>query len=124
MVFNGEMKGDEEGEFTFTGGRGGTVIDLVLVGGQKGKGESRRIEGGGQNGVRKPTQSVEVCVKGGRERRREKGEKEKHLKIFDSTAYVSIPALHRKKFQPSTKKMIMVVAIRTTPSTKGIPWLQ
>lgn len=30
MVFNGKVKGDEEGEGTFTGGRGGTVIDYIL----------------------------------------------------------------------------------------------
>lgn len=30
MVFNGKVKGDEEGEYTFTGGRGGIVIGCVL----------------------------------------------------------------------------------------------
>ncbi|XP_024868251.1 trichohyalin-like [Temnothorax curvispinosus] len=35
-IFNGNVRGDEEGEFTFTGGRGGTVIDYII-----GKGEVR-----------------------------------------------------------------------------------
>ncbi|XP_024893159.1 golgin subfamily A member 6-like protein 2, partial [Temnothorax curvispinosus] len=35
-IFNGNVKGDEEGEFTFTGGRGGTVIDYII-----GEGEVR-----------------------------------------------------------------------------------
>lgn len=30
MILNGGVKGDEEGEFTYTGGRGETVIDYVL----------------------------------------------------------------------------------------------
>lgn len=30
-IFNGNVRGDEEGEYTFTGGRGNTVIDYVLV---------------------------------------------------------------------------------------------
>jgi len=29
-IFNDCMKGDKEGEFTFTGGRGNTTIDFVL----------------------------------------------------------------------------------------------
>src|SRR5436190_10590343 len=29
-IFNGDMRGDEEGEWTFTGGRGNTVIDYVI----------------------------------------------------------------------------------------------
>jgi len=29
-IFNGSMKGDEEGEFTFTGGKGNTTIDFVM----------------------------------------------------------------------------------------------
>lgn len=29
-IFNGNIKGDEEGEFTFTGGKGCTVIDYVM----------------------------------------------------------------------------------------------
>ncbi|XP_067206638.1 uncharacterized protein [Linepithema humile] len=39
-IFNGSVRGDEEGEYTFTGGRGNTVIDYVI-----GEGEIRdRIE--------------------------------------------------------------------------------
>ncbi|XP_071580245.1 uncharacterized protein [Temnothorax nylanderi] len=30
MIFNGSVKGDEEDEFTYTGGRGETVIDYVI----------------------------------------------------------------------------------------------
>lgn len=30
-ILNGNMEGDEEGEFTFIGGKGNTVIDYVLV---------------------------------------------------------------------------------------------
>lgn len=41
MIFNGSIRGDKEGKFTFTGGRGCTVIDYVV-----GEGEVReRIEG-------------------------------------------------------------------------------
>lgn len=29
-IFNGRVKGDEEGEYTFTGGKGNTVIDYVM----------------------------------------------------------------------------------------------
>lgn len=29
-LFNGNMTGDEEGEYTFTGGKGCTVIDYVM----------------------------------------------------------------------------------------------
>lgn len=29
-IFNGNMKGDEIGEFTYTGSRGNTVIDYIL----------------------------------------------------------------------------------------------
>ena len=29
-IFNGDMRGEEEGEWTFTGGRGNTVIDYVI----------------------------------------------------------------------------------------------
>lgn len=29
-ILNGSIKGDEEGKFTFTGGRDNTVIDLVI----------------------------------------------------------------------------------------------
>lgn len=28
-IFNGNIKGDEEGEYAFTGGNGNTVIDIV-----------------------------------------------------------------------------------------------
>ena len=30
MILNGGMKGDEEGEYTYTGGKGETVIDYIL----------------------------------------------------------------------------------------------
>jgi len=29
-IFNGNTRGDEEGEFTFTGGKGDSVIDFVI----------------------------------------------------------------------------------------------
>lgn len=29
-ILNGRLRGDEEGEFTFTGGKGPTVIDYVI----------------------------------------------------------------------------------------------
>jgi len=29
-IYNGCIKGDEDGEFTFTGGRGNSVIDYVI----------------------------------------------------------------------------------------------
>lgn len=33
-VFNGNIKGDEEGEFTYTGGKGNIVIDYVIGSGE------------------------------------------------------------------------------------------
>jgi len=31
-IFNGSMRGDEEGEYTFTGGKGNTIIDFIIRG--------------------------------------------------------------------------------------------
>jgi len=35
-IFNGTIRGDEEGEFTFTGGKGNTVITYVMGDEEKG----------------------------------------------------------------------------------------
>jgi len=45
VILNGCTVGDEEGEFTFTGGKGNTVIDYVLGD----EGESNKIKNRGEN---------------------------------------------------------------------------
>lgn len=43
-IFNGNTRGDEKGEYTFTGGKGCTIIDYAL-GDKEGQGENRKNEG-------------------------------------------------------------------------------
>lgn len=63
-IFNGSIKEDEEGEFTFTGGKGNTVIDLVI--GDRKQRVERMVIGDRIDSDHHP---VEVWIKG-------KGEKE------------------------------------------------
>lgn len=66
------MKGDEEKEFTFTGGRGGTAIDLVLGDSEvKQKIEELRV----RDRVESDHQPVKMRIKGGRGKRKIMGEK-------------------------------------------------
>jgi len=69
---NGAKEGDKEGEMTFTGGRGETVIDYVI--GDRGAWEKiKKLEVGKE--VDSDHQSVTVWVEGRRRReRREEGE--------------------------------------------------
>jgi len=64
-IFNGNTKGDEEGEYTYTGGRGCTVIDYVIGEGEvKDRVERMRIG----DRVDSDHQPVEVWLKGERVR--------------------------------------------------------
>lgn len=72
MVFNGKVKGDEQGEYTFTGGRGGTAIDYVL-GDKEVKDRIERM----RVGDRTDHQPMEVWIRGEWERRGGRGAKER-----------------------------------------------
>lgn len=60
-ILNGDMKGDEEGEFTFTGGRGNTVIDYV-IGGEEMRRMMERLRVGDK--VDSDHHPLEVYIKG------------------------------------------------------------
>lgn len=68
-IFNGTVRGDEEGEYTFTGGKGSTVIDYVL-----GDEARDKIEKMGGDRVDSDHHPVDVWMKG-RMIRRIKGKK-------------------------------------------------
>lgn len=65
-IFNGSIKGDEERKFTFTGGKGNTVIDLVIDDREVKQKVERMVIG---DRIDSDHHSVEVWIKG-------KGEKE------------------------------------------------
>lgn len=72
-TWNGNIEGDREGECTFTGGRGGTVIDYIL-----GEEETREWVAEMKVGdkVDSDHHPVEVRIKGrGKKKRREREEK-------------------------------------------------
>jgi len=69
-IFNGNMRGDEEGEYTFTGGKGNTVIDYIM--GSKDVKEELK-ESGRKSGVRPSTGGDQR--EGKVEERRRKGKK-------------------------------------------------
>jgi len=61
-IMNGNTKRDEEGEWTYTGGRGGTVIDYVIGNEEtRRKVEKMKVE----DWVDTDHQPIKVCVKGG-----------------------------------------------------------
>lgn len=65
-IFNGNIKGAEEGEYTFTGGKGNTVIDYVIGEGEvKGKIERMRIG----NRIDSDHQPGELWIRGKIERK-------------------------------------------------------
>ncbi|XP_011879508.1 PREDICTED: uncharacterized protein LOC105568414, partial [Vollenhovia emeryi] len=69
-ILNGDTKGDEEGEYTFTGGRGNTVIDYVIGGEDlRGKVESLRIG----DKIDSDHHPLEIQVKGEQLNRKEGG---------------------------------------------------
>lgn len=66
-IFNGNIEGDEEGEFIFTGGKGTTVIDYVLRS-KVTKEKIRRMRIGKE--VDSDHQPIELVVRGKRDWRR------------------------------------------------------
>lgn len=68
-IFNGGIRGDEEGEYTFTGGKGNTVIDYV-IGGEEVKDRIKRMRIGDK--VDSDHHPLEVWIKGAVQRRRER----------------------------------------------------
>lgn len=83
QIFNGAVKGDIRGKFTYTGGRGSTVIDYVV----EGQEEKERVEemriGDNCDSDHHP---LEVYVKGRREGRRAEVERKKERgKLWDWT---------------------------------------
>lgn len=71
-IFNGNVRGDEEGEYTFTGGRGNTVIDYVL-GGEEVKERVKRMRIGDR--IETDHHPLEVWIRGGESKRKEKEKK-------------------------------------------------
>jgi len=66
-ILNGNVEGDEEGEWTYTGGNGGTVIDYVLADDKTREGVRKmRVE----ERVDSDHQPITVWVKGGKRRKR------------------------------------------------------
>ena len=80
-ILNGNMKGDEEGEYTYTGGRGESVIDYVITGEEeRGEIECMKVE----DRVESDHHPIVLEMKGGGEERegreeREKGKTERRL---------------------------------------------
>lgn len=72
-IFNGNISGDEEGEYTFTGGKGCTVIDYVM-GDEEVRGKVRSMKIGER--IDSDHQPVEVWIKGEAEKRRRNGGKQ------------------------------------------------
>lgn len=66
------MRGDEEGEYTFTGGRGNTVIDYVLDG-EEVKEIVKRMRIGDR--IETDHHPLEVWIRGGESKRKEKEKK-------------------------------------------------
>lgn len=60
-IFNGNMSGDKKGEFTFTGGKGCTVIDY-LIGNEDVKGRIKRMRIGDR--IDSDHHSVEIWAEG------------------------------------------------------------
>lgn len=69
-IFNGNVVRDEEGEYTFTGGRGNTVMDYIM-GGREVKEMIERLKIGLQ--ADSDHQTVEVVIKGGEKGRTKEG---------------------------------------------------
>lgn len=60
-IFNGNMKADEEGQYTYTGGKGNTVIDYVLGGLEV---KERIVEMEVKCKIESNHQPVEIRIKG------------------------------------------------------------
>ncbi|EZA59735.1 hypothetical protein X777_16309 [Ooceraea biroi] len=76
MIVNGGIEGDEKGEWTYTGGRGESVIDYILVN-EEGWDRIRNFEVG--ENVDSDHQSITVRIEGREERRRKRGGGEKGI---------------------------------------------
>ena len=75
-ILNGTIAGDEEGEYTYTGGRGETVIDYVLGDGNTTRGIERMEVGYNVESDHRP---LVVTVKTGEKERRKKEERERTI---------------------------------------------
>lgn len=74
-ILNGNVEGDEEGEWTYTGGREGTVIDYVL-GNEETREGVRRVKV--EERIDSDHQPVTARVEGGREREKKRIKEEKN----------------------------------------------
>ena len=73
-IFNGNIRGDEEGEFTYTGGRGSTVIDYV-IGDEEVREKILELKKGDR--IDSDHHTIKVWVEGGMKERNKKIEKRK-----------------------------------------------
>ena len=73
-IFNGDMRGDEEGEWTFTGGRGNTVIDYV-IGNEECREKVKRLRVGDR--IDSDHNPIEVELEGRQVEEKRNGEKDK-----------------------------------------------
>lgn len=77
-IFNGNIEGDEEGEFTYTGGRGETVIDYVL-GDERTRRGIERMEVADR--VESDHHPLVITMKKGRKRKKGKAKEDKRTKM-------------------------------------------
>ena len=75
-ILDGNIAGDEKGEYTYTAGRGETVIDYVLGDGNTRRGIERMEVG---DKVESDHHPLVITVKRGRKQRRKKEEREKRI---------------------------------------------
>src|SRR5436190_10980259 len=75
-IFNGDMRGDEEGEWTFTGGRGNTVIDYV-IGNKECREKVKRLRVGDK--IDSDHHPIEVEVEGKRVEERRRGREQNRV---------------------------------------------
>ncbi|XP_067217103.1 LINE-1 retrotransposable element ORF2 protein [Linepithema humile] len=79
-ILNGCIEGEEEGEYTFTGGKGNTVIDYVIAD-EDTRGKIKRLRIG--DNIESDHQPVEVWVKGeGQRQKRKRNESREKGKIW------------------------------------------
>lgn len=123
-IFNGNVRGDEEGGYTFTGGRGNTVIDYVL-GGEEVRERVERMRIGDR--IESDHHPLEVWIRGGESRRKEKEKKYRNSRgVWDEESRRMFRSklgrveLERKEIGEEWEKMESKVkeAIR---GTEGMP---
>jgi len=76
-IWNGNIIGDEEGEYTFTGGKGNTVIDYV-IGDEETRGRIRKMKMGNKSTW---TITLQIWVEGETQRRRKKDKEQEIRKV-------------------------------------------